>query len=296
MFAIPRRPVAPLVLAAAVVLGACRGADGSALDQDSALARDLARAGVDSTAQPQLQDVPPGKEEPTLTIAPPRSRPRAAAPRPKTTPPPPAVVPAPAAEPPAAAPPPTTTVTRSEPGSERPLGAIAAGATFTLTSTSKVCTNTSKVGERFTATLRDAVSGSSGAVIPAGSPVTIEITQLHRSENTNDKIVMGFRVVSVTVGDKTYYPDADIVSAEITRVRATSTSSDAKKVLGGAVAGAIIGQIIGRDRKGTLIGAAAGAAAGGAAAAATADYDGCVNAGAAVVVKLNAPLTIAAGA
>lgn len=292
MLAITRRTVAPLLFAAACAIGACRGdADNSALDQDSTLARDLARAGVDSVAQPQLKDVPAEAPAPPVTMSQPKSK---AAPRtqPKSSPPPPPI-------PTATAPPVTTssagtTVTKSEAGSERPLGMIAAGTTLNLASTSKVCTNSSKIGDLFTATVSEAVTGSNGAVVPAGAVVTVEVTQLHRSENVNDKIVMGFRVVSIAFGDKTYYPEADIVSAEITRIRASSTGNDAKKVLGGAVAGAIIGQVLGRDRKGTLIGAAAGAAAGGAAAAATADYDGCVNAGAPVVVKLNSALTIAA--
>jgi hypothetical protein len=45
-----------------------------------------------------------------------------------------------------------------------------------------------------------------------------------------------------------------------------------------------------------LIGAAAGAAAGGAAAAATADFDGCVDTGSAITVRLTNALTVAAGA
>jgi hypothetical protein len=52
--------------------------------------------------------------------------------------------------------------------------------------------------------------------------------------------------------------------------------------------------VIGKDRKGTLIGAAAGAAAGGAAAAATANYEGCINNGAPITIKLNSALTVAA--
>ena len=82
--------------------------------------------------------------------------------------------------------------------------------------------------------------------------------------------------------------------AEIDRVRASSTGNDAKKVLGGAVAGAIIGQVIGKDRKGTLIGAAAGAAAGAGAAAVTADFDGCVDTGSAISIRLTNALTVAA--
>jgi hypothetical protein len=41
-----------------------------------------------------------------------------------------------------------------------------------------------------------------------------------------------------------------------------------------------------------LIGAAVGAAAGAAAASSTSDYEGCVNAGSAIAVRLTGPLTI----
>lgn len=286
-----RRLAAPVAMAAMVALAACGGGDAgsSALNQDTTLARDLARAGVDSAAQPLLKDVPEPAEQPAA--APPRTQPRPPAARPKADPPAPKTVPAPKAEP---APAPGTTVTKSAPGSEPAVGAIPAGTTLALSAVDKVCTNTNKVGDRFTATLDHEVTGSNGVSIPAGSKVTIEITELHKSENVNDKIVMGFRVVSLTVGSRSYYPEADVVSAEIDRVRASTTGDDAKKVLGGAVAGAIIGQVIGKDRKGTLIGAAAGAAAGGAAAAATADYNGCVDTGSAITVKLNTALSVTA--
>jgi uncharacterized membrane protein YebE (DUF533 family) len=82
------------------------------------------------------------------------------------------------------------------------------------------------------------------------------------------------------------------MSASIERVRSQNTGDDAKKVGAGAAAGAIVGQILGRNTKGTLIGAAVGAAAGAAAASSTSDYEGCVNTGAPVVVKLTSPLTI----
>jgi hypothetical protein len=163
-----------------------------------------------------------------------------------------------------------------------------------LDAVDKVCTNTNTVGDRFSAVVKEAVTGSNGVTIPAGATVNIEVTQLKRSENTNDQIVMGFRVISVAFGGRTYPLDADVQTATIDRVRASSGGNDAKKVVGGAVAGAIIGKILGKSNKGTIIGAAAGAAAGGAAAAATANYEGCVSPGADIVVRLNAPVTVTA--
>lgn len=289
-----RRAVWP-VAALTLLLGACskdKQDDASALAQDSALARDLARVGGDTAVVPQLQDVPAEAPAPEPVVTPPRST----APKPKPKPPAPKPT-APKPSTPEPTPVPTNTTASGNTvekgtGSAIKMGTVAAGATLRLGASDKVCTNTNKVGDRFVATLSESVSGADGAVIPSGAAVTIELTQLKRSENANDQIQMGFRVINIAFNGHTYPLDADVQTAEITRVRNSSTGNDAKKVLGGAVAGAVIGQILGKKSKGTIIGAAAGAAAGGAAAAATANYEGCVNAGAPLVVRLNAPVSV----
>jgi YmgG-like glycine-zipper protein len=271
MRAIHFRSVLPIAFAAA--FAACSGRDDQAA-KDSAAAADSARdlaVVTDSASQPQLKDVPvnpppaPSSTRPKGTTQPKATQPKASAP-------PPAATPAP------------TPVPR--------VGTIASGATLSLTSNEKVCTNTHKIGDRFNATLTSDVNGTNGAVIPTGSTVTIEATELKRSEDSKGNIVMGFRVVSVTINGKTYDATAEVVSASIDRVRSQKGGDDAKKVAGGAAAGAIIGQVLGRNTKGTLIGAAVGAAAGAAAASATSDYEGCVNAGAPITVRLTGPLTI----
>jgi hypothetical protein len=293
-----RRVLVPVALAAFVFAG-CNKSDSKALAEDSTLTRDLARVGSDSAVQPELKDVPTDSQPAAVTPAPkpvtpaPKPKPKPSAPTP--TPAPPASTTTPA---PAAAPSNTTasgnTVTPGTSGSEKALGSIGAGTTLTLASTEKICTNTNHVGDRFIATVSTDINGSNGASIPAGSKVVLEVTKLKRSENTNDKIEIGLRVVSITIGTKLYTPDAEIVTAEVDRVRNSTKGNDAKKVLGGAVAGAIIGQVLGKDTKGTVIGAAAGAAAGGAAAAATANYEGCVNSGGRITIKLTTAMTVAA--
>jgi len=185
-------------------------------------------------------------------------------------------------------------VTPGEKSSGGNVGSIASGTTLTLASASKICTNTNKVGDRFSATLNEAVNGSNGAVIPAGATAVIEVTKLKRSENANDNIEMGFAVRTISFGGATYNVDGDVTSAAVDRVRNSTKGNDAKKVIGGAVLGAVIGQVIGKDAKGTVIGAAGGAAAGTAAAAATANYEGCVNDGGKIVITLTSPLTIKA--
>jgi hypothetical protein len=157
-----------------------------------------------------------------------------------------------------------------------------------------VCTNTNRVGQRFSATVSNTVTGSNGATIPAGATATVEITELNRSENANDPVKMGFRVVSVTFGGRTYPLDATTTSASVDRVRNQPKSKDVQKVVGGAAVGAIIGQVLGKDTKSTVIGAATGAAAGTAAAAATANYEGCVPTGGRITITLDNAATVQA--
>jgi hypothetical protein len=232
--------------------------------------------------------------EPAATPAP--------APAPRRTTPAPRPTPAPAARPtprptPRPEPRPTATATASadaereattaRAAAERGgVGSVPAGTTLALNSNRRVCTNTNQVGDRFTATLADAVSGTNGATIPAGATATVEITELDRSENVNDRIRMSFRVVSLTSGGRTYAVDATTESADVTRVRNQPAAKDRQKVIGGAVAGAIAGRILGKDTRSTVIGAATGAAAGAGVAAATANFEGCLNDGASMRVRL----------
>lgn len=278
------RRFTPLALTFALGVAACSKGDNKSdtLAQDTALSRDLQLATGDSAAQPQLKDVP---TTPAPAPTPSRPRPSKPATRPSTP------APAPASPPRT---PSGNTVTTGEKSSGGNVGAIASGTALTLASTSKVCTNTNKVGDRFTATLSEPVTGSNGATIPAGATVVLEVTKLKRSENANDNIEVGLAVRSISFGGASYNVDADVTTASVERVRNSTKGNDAKKVAGGAVIGAVLGQVIGKDTKGTVIGAAAGAAAGAGAAAATANYEGCVNDGGRIVITLTSPLTVKA--
>jgi hypothetical protein len=288
---------APFAIVAALSLAACTVSDSksdTSLAQDTALNRDLQLAGRDSAAQPQLNDVPATPAQPEAEApapAPARSTPRPAASRP---------APKPATRP--ATPKTTTTasgntVTRNSGGNAAAngggaVGTIPSGTDLSLRSNARVCTNTYKVGQTFTASLANAVTGTNGATIPAGADVTLEVTNLKRSENANDKIVMEFAVRSVSFGGKTYALSGSVANADVERVRNQPKSKDTQKVVGGAVVGAIAGQILGKSTKSTIIGAAAGAAAGAGAAAATANYEGCVPDGGAISVSLTAPVQV----
>ncbi len=267
-----RLPIIVGALAFAAACGGDKGKADSALATDTTLNRDLSLAGTDTAAQPQLTDVPatPATKTPA-TKAPATKSTSTKSTTTKTAS--------------------GNTVTKAAGGGGN-VGSIPAGTQLSLRSNSKICTNTSKVGDTFTATVNEAVSGSNGATIPAGATVTLTATKLDRSENINDPIRMEFAVNSVTYGGKTYALEATVTSAAVDKVRNQPKSADVKKVVGGAAIGAIAGQVLGKNTKSTVIGAAAGAAAGAGAAAATANYEGCVNEGASIVVTLSSALQV----
>lgn len=287
-----------MVGAALLVATACadRAAKARAA-ADSDLARDLALAGAQPMAQPTFQDttVAPApapaarveKEPP----APVRSRvakqPKRETPHPVAkTPPQPAsttvaVSPAPLpASIPAAAP-------AALPAS------IGAGSGLALTSGSKVCTSTNLPGDKLVATVNESVTGTNGAVIPAGSSVVLEVASVMPGDNGQNAQIT-FRVRSVVVNDKTYNVAAEVTPlAPLERTKvAGDPNGDRNKVIGGAIAGALIGQLLGHNTKGTVIGAAAGAATGAAVAKSGQKWEGCLPAGAPMRLTLDAALVM----
>jgi len=268
---------ASLALSLALFAGACSKKDDTAA-ADSALNKDIQLANRDTSAQPALTDVPAGtatNPAPSTTTTTKTTTTTTRTPTTTKRTPTTSVTSS------------GNTVTRSSAGTAAKVGTIPAGATLNLASGSKICTNTSHVGDRFNASLTNAVTGSNGAVIPAGATAVVEVTELKRSENANDNVVMGFRVVSVNFGGHTYPISATTVSADVSKVKNQPKSKDVQKVVGGAAIGAIAGQILGHSTKATVIGGAVGAAAGAGAAAATANYEGCVNSGSRITATLS---------
>lgn len=281
-------------LGALLAIAACKGEQkpNDVLAQDSTLTRDLALANRDTTAQPQLRDVPntppPTPVEPRrVTERPtPRRMRREPPPRPEVPPPPPAPVTTPSGN----------TVQPAAGGtgrSEGRVGVIAAGTSLALAAGQRVCTNTNNVGDRFTATLSEPVTASNGAVLPAGATAVLEVTSLKRSQSAGDNMEIGVIVRSVSYGGKAYPVNGDVTYAQTEKVRAKD-NNDAGKVLGGAAVGAVLGRIFGgkNKTKGTVIGAAGGAAAGAVIASQTAKYDACIPSGGRITVRLSQPMSI----
>ncbi|HYS69532.1 MAG TPA: hypothetical protein VEM14_04775, partial [Gemmatimonadaceae bacterium] len=263
--------------------GACSTKTDNNAAADSALNKDIQLANRDTAAQPALTDVPASSTAPAPAATTPTTTKKTTTTTRTTSRTPTTTTRTPTTSVTSSG----NTVTRTSGGNAARVGTIPAGATLALASNEKVCTNTFKVGQHFTASVTNAVSGSNGAVIPAGATANVEVTELKRSENANDNVVMGFRVTSVTFAGHTYPVSATTTDAQVTKVKNQPKGKDVQKVIGGAAIGAIAGQILGKSTKATVIGGAVGAAAGAGAAAATANYEGCVNSGGRITATLN---------
>jgi hypothetical protein len=294
--------VAVLLLAAA-----CADKSRSGPGTDSALARDLALANQ-QTAQPTFQDTAVAPAPTPASIAknnpptPARARvghepnkpkveqPRRVAQAPTTQPTPTVQIPAPAPAPTPA--PAAPAAPAAAPGPAR--GEIGTGTGVGLTSGTKVCTSTNLPGDKLVATVNEPITGSNGAVIPAGSAVVLEVASVSKGDDANGPQIT-FRVRSVVVNDKTYTVAANVVplgAFDKTKVAGTDPNAEKKKVIGGAIAGAILGQILGHDTKGTVIGAAAGAAGGAVLAKRGEQWEACLPAGSAMRLTLSAPIVM----
>lgn len=268
------------------------------LAQDSSLNKDLALANSDTLAQPQLKDV----AVQTDTTAP---APRRVAKTPaqiltprgpirrvpvRTAPEPVAVVTTPSnvtAN--------GNTVSINEGSKATEMGTISSGSTINLYAGQRVCTNTNAVGDRFTASVAEAIQGSNGVTIPAGATVVLEITAVKRSTGPNDNIQIEMVPRSIGFNGKSYPVNSTVTYAQVDRVRDATRGDDARKVATGAAIGAIAGQIFGHHTKSTVIGAAAGAAAGAIAASVTTPVDGCIPSGGRITLRLNQAILVAAG-
>lgn len=256
-----------------VALAAC--SDRAPQKADSALAADLALASQMQAARPlpELNDGQP-QVAPERAPAPKPQQaqpPRRAvtrvdnAPRVRVVPRQPVVaqaaVPTPQPQPEAPAPAPAPA-----------RASIGAGASFSLASQQRICTSNNRPGDRFVATVTNAISGSNGATIPAGTNVVLQVA----SVNENG---IAFSVHSVELNDRNYPVTGDVYStSDLERVRLDN--GDAKKVAGGAAVGAILGHIMGKSTKATVIGAAAGGATGAVAAKMSEKWDNCLPIGA----------------
>jgi hypothetical protein len=247
-----------LAILAVTLLAACGGEGRQSIAADS-LSRDLQLAPADSSAE--LGD---------YAVAPP-AKPVATKPKPKPKPQPaPQPQPAPA-----------------------PL-ALASGTIIPTAVDQEINSRSNKKGEVVTTTVSSDVTDSRGRVIiPAGSKVTMTITEIRESENKGDQTgKLTLTPTEVAIGGRSYPLTASAEALDRHLKDRKTNAGDVAKVGAGAAIGAVAGRVIGGNTKSAVIGGVIGGAVGTQRAVETQDRDVVVPAGSRVQLTLQSGLTI----
>jgi hypothetical protein len=205
-----------------------------------------------------------------------------------------------ATPPPAAPAPRRASPPRARPPVERPPAAPAtlslpAGTRFELAVGDTITSRTARTGDPVTAAVLEDVKDAAGrVVIPAGSTVRGEISDVRPAPNPNETGTLTLALRTLTVRGGEYPLDVVVDSVETVHKGRGIEGRDAAKVGAGAAAGAVLGRIIGKDTKGAVIGGAVGAAVGAGVAAGTKDVDIVLPKGAHIVVRLAGGLVVRA--
>jgi hypothetical protein len=248
-----------LAILTLALLAACGGDRSASMAADS-LSRDLQRLPVDSSATFSDQAAATPMPAPAAPVA---AKPKAK-PKPK-----PAPAPAPA-----------------------PL-ALAGGTVVATTVDREITSKTDKPGATVTGTVANDVMDATGrVVIPAGSKVTLTVTEIHESENKGDKTgKLTLTPTAVEIAGERHALDGSAVALERTLRDRKTNAGDVAKVGAGTAIGAIAGRVIGGNTKGAVIGGIIGGAVGTQRAVETQDRDVVVPANSRVEVTLGGTFT-----
>jgi len=248
-----------LAILTLALLAACGGDRGASMAADS-LSRDLQRLPVDSSATFSDQAAATPVPAPAAPVA---AKPKAK-PKPK-----PAPAPAPAPR------------------------ALDAGTVVATTVDREITSKTDKPGATVTGTVASDVMDAAGrVVIPAGSKVTLTITEIHESENKGDKTgKLTLTPTAVEIAGERHALDGSAVALERTLRDRKTNAGDVAKVGAGTAIGALAGRVIGGNTKGAVIGGIIGGAVGTQRAIETQDRDVVVPASSRVEVTLGSTFT-----
>jgi hypothetical protein len=140
----------------------------------------------------------------------------------------------------------------------------------------------------------DVVDAKGRVVIPAGSPVALEITKISPSNagDTRGEGTLELTVISITVNGVSHEARTVVGAVPHTMKGRGVTKGEGADVAVGAAVGALAGQLIGKNTKSTVIGGAVGAVGGGAVAVAGAQRDIVVAAGTHITIQLPQAITV----
>jgi len=141
---------------------------------------------------------------------------------------------------------------------------LPAGSTMDLTLDQQLGTQSSHVGDRFSATVINPVIAQNGrTTIPSGARVWGHVTGVTPANNATETAALVLDFDSLTFNGRTYPFAANITATNLQKQGGSSTSQTVKSAAIGAAAGAVLGAILsGADKDKILLGAGLGAVAG----------------------------------
>jgi hypothetical protein len=166
---------------------------------------------------------------------------------------------------------------------------IPAGTLLAVTLDTPVGSDTSRVEQAVTAHLTRPIHVQGRTVLTAGSRVTGVVTDATRSAKVKGRAHVAMRFDSLTsrADDQRYA----IRTASVGRTAQATKQKDAMEIGAPAAGGAIIGALVG-GKKGALVGTAVGGGAGTAVVLSTRGKEVHLPKGAALTLRLTAPVTV----
>jgi hypothetical protein len=164
---------------------------------------------------------------------------------------------------------------------------IPSGTALTLTLTSTVASDTSKVYDTVSGELTNAVTINGRDVLPAGTVVSGEVIEADGAGRVKGRAQVAFRFNTLMTQGNKY----EMQTASLSRMAPATKGEDATKIAVGAGAGAVVGGILG-GKDGAAKGAAVGGGAGTGVVLATKGQEVRLGPGADVSTQLTAPLTV----
>ncbi|MGH9379855.1 MAG: hypothetical protein ACRD2Z_04500 [Thermoanaerobaculia bacterium] len=167
---------------------------------------------------------------------------------------------------------------------------VPAGTSFSAELQSSLSSETSQVGDSFTARLSSPLSAGGQVAVPAGSTVYGRVTEAKGLRKIGGRARLGVAFASVTLPNGSSAP----LAASLTWVGKSETKKDAATIGGSTAAGAILGKVIGGgdDDKRVAAGAVVGGAVGTVVAAKTKGETIQLPAGTVLTATLEAPVTV----
>lgn len=141
---------------------------------------------------------------------------------------------------------------------------LPAGSMMDLTLDQQLGTQNSRTGDKFSATLGNAIIAQDGrTMIPAGAKVWGHVSGVTQANNATQTAALVLDFDSLAFNGRSYPFNANITATNLQREGGSTTRGALRGATAGALAGGVLGAVLsGADKDRILVGAGLGAAAG----------------------------------